>query len=249
MNVIPLQMQKPVPEKASQKNSLERLDAINKKARDETLLPELMDTNSEPICISERFDRGRLIVLIDGSNLFYAALQLGIEIDYAKLLQRLTVSGQLVHAFFYTGVDPTNDRQQGFLSWMRHNGYRVVTKDMVHFADGSKKANLDVEIAVDMMRLAQYCDTIVLVSGDGDFAYPVKTLVYRGVRVDVVGLRSMTSNSLIDAADCYVDLQSLRNEIQRLDKFNIETNPIATNNIETDGIGTNSAEIEDHGLL
>jgi len=49
---------------------------------------------------------------------------------------------------FYTGVDRTNDKQQGFLLWMRRNGYRVIAKDLVQLPDGSKKANLDVEIAV-----------------------------------------------------------------------------------------------------
>lgn len=227
MNILPLQVQKTTPEKTNRRSSLKCSDSINQNRSDNgAISSELIESSSDSICISETFDRGRLIVLIDGSNLFYAALQLGIEIDYAKLLKRLALSGRLLHAFFYTGVDPSNDKQQGFLSWMRHNGYRVVTKDMVHFADGSKKANLDVEIAVDMMRLAQHCDTLILVSGDGDFAYPIKNLIYRGVRVEVVGLRSMTSNSLIDVADCYVDLQSLRAEIQRLDKFNIEANNI-----------------------
>jgi uncharacterized LabA/DUF88 family protein len=161
-------------------------------------------------------ERGRLIILIDGSNLFYAALQLGIEIDYANLLHCLSSGGQLIRALFYTGVDPDNDKQQGFLNWMGHNGYRVITKKTTQLADGSKKGNLDVEIAVDMMRLASCCDTIILVSGDGDFAYAVQHLLYQGVRVEVVGLRSMTSISLINVADYYVDLGSLKREIQRL---------------------------------
>jgi len=84
--------------------------------------------------------------------LFYAALQLGVEIDYTKLLCRLTAGSRLLRCF-YTGVDRTNDKQQGFLLWMRRNGYRVIAKDLVQLPDGSKKANLDVEIAVDMMAL------------------------------------------------------------------------------------------------
>ena len=95
-------------------------------------------------------NRGRVAIFIDGSNLFYAALQLGIEIDYTKLLCRLTEGSRLLRSFFYTGVDRTNEKQQGFLLWMRRNGYRVISKDLVQLPDGSKKANLDVEIAVDM---------------------------------------------------------------------------------------------------
>ena len=60
-------------------------------------------------------NRGRVAIFIDGSNLFYAALQLGIEIDYTKLLCRLTSGSRLLRSFFYTGVDRTNEKQQGFL--------------------------------------------------------------------------------------------------------------------------------------
>ena len=160
-------------------------------------------------------NRGKVAIFIDGANLFYAALQLGIEINYAKLLSCLAKDSKLLRAFFYTGVDPTNDKQQGFLLWMRRNGYRVITKDLVQFPDGSKKANLDVEIAVDMMNLAPYYDTAVLVSGDGDLAYAVNAVSYQGSRVEVVSLRSMTSESLIDVADCFVDLDVIKNQIQK----------------------------------
>ena len=126
--------------------------------------------------ICDRLNRGRVAIFIDGANLFYAALQLGIEIDYTKLLVRLTAGSKLLRSFFYTGVDRTNEKQQGFLLWMRRNGYRVVTKELVQLPDGSKKANLDVEIAVDMMTLAGSYDTAVLVSGDGDLAYACRLL-------------------------------------------------------------------------
>ncbi len=160
-------------------------------------------------------NRGRIAIFIDGSNLFYAALQLGIEIDYTKLLCRLTGGSRLLRSFFYTGVDRTNEKQQGFLLWMRRNGYRVVAKDLVQLPDGSKKANLDVEIAVDMMALVGSYDTAILVSGDGDLAYAVDAVSYRGARVEVVSLRSMTSDSLINVADRYIDLDSITEDIQK----------------------------------
>ncbi|APB33003.1 hypothetical protein GlitD10_0689 [Gloeomargarita lithophora Alchichica-D10] len=160
-------------------------------------------------------NRGRLAIFIDGSNLFYAALQLSIEIDYTKLLCYLTAGSRLLRAFFYTGVDPTNEKQQGFLLWMRRNGYRVVYKELVQLPDGSKKANLDVEIAVDMLALVGSYDTAILVSGDGDLAYAVDAVSYRGVRVEVVSLRSMTSDNLINVSDRYIDLDSIRDEIRK----------------------------------
>ena len=172
---------------------------------------------SDPIFTPEQIleNRGRVAIFIDGSNLFYAALQLGIEIDYSKLLYRITGGSRLLRSFFYTGVDRTNEKQQGFLLWMRRNGYRVIAKDLVQLPDGSKKANLDVEIAVDMMALAPAYDTAVLVSGDGDLAYAVDAISYRGARVEVISLRSMTSDSLINVADCYIDLDQIKEDIQK----------------------------------
>lgn len=159
--------------------------------------------------------RDRVVILIDGSNLFYAALQLSIDIDYAKLLRCLISDRRLVRAYFYTGVDRANERQQGFLHWMRRNGFRVVDKDLVQFPDGSKKANVEVEIAVDMLTLAAHCETIVLLSGDGDLTYAANAVSYRGTQVEVVSLRSMTNDSLINVADRYIDLEAIKQIIQR----------------------------------
>jgi len=157
----------------------------------------------------------RVVILIDGSNLFYAASYLNIEIDYVKLLRCLVGDRRLVRAYFYTGVDRGNEKQQGFLHWMRRNGYRVVAKDLIQFPDGSKKANVEVEIAVDMMLLADSCDTIVLLSGDGNLAYAANVIAYRGVQVEIVSLRSMTSDNLINVADRYTDLDSIKHNVQR----------------------------------
>jgi uncharacterized LabA/DUF88 family protein len=179
--------------------------------------------------------RGRVAIFIDGSNLFYAALQLGIEIDYTKLLVRLTASSRLLRSFFYTGVDRANEKQQGFLLWMRRNGYRVITKDLVQLPDGSKKANLDVEIAVDMLSLAGTYDTAILVSGDGDLAYAVNTVSYKGVRVEVVSLRSMTSDSLINVADRYVDLEQIKDDIQKAPRSNGNGHHYAYRPLSTSG--------------
>jgi uncharacterized LabA/DUF88 family protein len=157
----------------------------------------------------------RVAIFIDGANLFYAAMHLNLEIDYTKLLRCLTKGRQLLRAYFYTPVDNTNEKQQGFLLWMRRNGYRVFTKELVYHLDGSKKANMDVEITVDMLTLAKYCDTVILLSGDGDLAYAVNAIAYQGVQIEVVSLSSMTSESLIDVADSYTDLDEIREEIQK----------------------------------
>lgn len=157
----------------------------------------------------------RVVIFIDGANLFYAAMQLGVEIDYTKLLRCLAKGRSLIRAYFYTGVDRTNDKQQGFLLWMRHNGYRVVSKDLVQYPDGSKKANLEVEIAVDMLSLSNYCDTMILLSGTGELSYVVNAVAYQGNRVEIVSLPSMTSDSLMSVADRFTDLTTLTPFIQK----------------------------------
>ncbi len=182
-------------------------------ARDQKVL-EMQDADGDTLQINSS-NRGRVAIFIDGSNLFYAALQLGIEIDYTKLLCRLTAGSRLLRSFFYTGLDRTNEKQQSFLLWMRRHGYRVITKDIVQFPDGSKKGDLDVEIAVDMISLVGYYDTAILVSGDGDLTYAVEAASYRGARVEVVSLRSMTSDSLINVADQYIELDLIKEDIQK----------------------------------
>lgn len=152
--------------------------------------------------------RGKITIFIDGNNLFHAARSVGVEIDYAKFLNFLRNDSPLLRAFFYTGVDEKAERQQGFLLWMRRNGYRVVEKELKTYADGTKKANLDVEIAVDMLSLADKYDTAVLVSGDEDFAYAINAVAYKGVRVELAGFRSNTSPRLIDVADQFIELDS-----------------------------------------
>ncbi|QOV21239.1 LabA-like NYN domain-containing protein [Anabaenopsis elenkinii] len=168
-------------------------------------------------------NRGRVAIFIDGVSLFQTALQLGLEIDYLKFLCYLTGGSRLLRAFFYTAIDTSrlgatrprpNEKQQGFLFWMRRNGYRVVTKE-VQLADHTKKHNLNVEIAVDMITLSPYYDTAILVSGDGDLAYAVNAVTATGSRVEVVSLRTITSEDLIDVADEFIDLDRMKEYIQK----------------------------------
>jgi len=169
--------------------------------------------------------RGRVAVFIDGNNLFHAARFHNIDIDYNKLLRLLLGDGRLLRAFFYTGVDAGAERQQGFLLWMRRNGFRVVQKELKTFYDGTRKANLDVEIAVDMLSLAGRYDTAVLVSGDEDFVYALNAIAYKGCRVEVAGFRSNTAPRLIDVADFFIDLgdiaELVRKDISQTGQYDV----------------------------
>jgi len=98
---------------------------------------------------------------------------------------------------------------------MRRNGFRVVQKELKTFYDGTRKANLDVEIAVDMLSLAGRYDTAVLVSGDEDFVYAVNAVAYKGCRVEVAGFRSNTAPKLIDVADYFIDLGEIADKVRK----------------------------------
>src|ERR1044072_2167737 len=160
-------------------------------------------------------NRGVVAGFIDGNNPFHAPRLHNVRIHYNKLLRVLLGDGRLLRAFFYTGVDAGAERQQGFLLWMRRNGFRVVQKELKTFYDGSRKAHLDVEIAVDMLSLAGRYDTAVLVSGDEDFVYAVNAVAYKGCRVEIAGFRSNTAPKLIDVADYFIDLGDIAHKVRK----------------------------------
>ena len=177
--------------------------------------PTSRTPNRQPSYQSTGQDGDRIAIFIDGSNLFYAASHLNIEVDYRRLLATLVRGRRLLRAYFYTGVDPQNEKQRGFLLWLNRHGHRVVSKELTYLPDGSRRANMHVEMAVDMMRIAEHCSTLTLLGGDGNLAYALQVLSQRGTTIEVVSLQSMTSDSLIDLADSYTDLADLRNEIKR----------------------------------
>ena len=85
-----------------------------------------------------------------------------------------------------------------------------------------------MEIAVDLMALVGSYDTAIIVSGDGDLAYAANSVSYRGARVEVVSLRSMTSDSLINVADHYIDLDQIKEDIQKTSRTNLAYNSYPT---------------------
>jgi uncharacterized LabA/DUF88 family protein len=156
----------------------------------------------------------KVALFIDLGNLYFAARKLNIRVDYTRMVEVLTKGRRLLRSFAYAGVDPHSPESQGYLTWMKRHGFRVVTKHLRRFPDGTVKANLDVELAIDMLMIAQHIDTAVLVSGDGDFVRLVEAVQFKGVRVEVVGLAEMTAMALIDVADTFTELSELVPTIQ-----------------------------------
>ena len=148
-------------------------------------------------------------IFVDGNNIFHSAMQAGIQIDYTKLLAVLANGEDYTKAVFYTGSDENADKQRSFLHWMTRNGWRVVKKPVKQDRDNGRRAHLEVEISTDMMvSVLNGCKTIILVSGDEDFAYPLSKIQDRDVKVIVAGYRNAMANRLLDVADIFIELDA-----------------------------------------
>jgi uncharacterized LabA/DUF88 family protein len=148
-------------------------------------------------------------VFVDVANIFYAAKAAGVDIDYVTLLKSAGAGRDMVRAYAYTGLDPENENQRNFHDFLRRHGYKVVSKDIRKYGDGKVKANLDIELVVDMMKTARNLDIAIVVSGDGDFAPAIRAVQEMGVRVEVISFRGNTSSDLIDVADLFTDITQL----------------------------------------
>ena len=140
-------------------------------------------------------------MFVDVANMYYAARGQDVDIDYVALLKHATKGRDLIRAYAYTGLDPENENQRKFIDFLAKNGYKPVIKDIRKFGDGRMKANLDIELVVDLFRLADRMDIAVIASGDGDFAPAIKALQDKGVRCEVISFRPNTSSDLIAVAD------------------------------------------------
>lgn len=164
-------------------------------------------------------------IFIDGSNLYAAAKALEFDIDYKSLLKWITSRGRLVRAFYYTALfeDQEYSPIRPLVDWLDYNGYSMVTKPTREFTDsnGRKKikGNMDIELAVDMMEMADKVDHIMLFSGDGDFKRLIEAVQRKGVRVTLVSSIKtsppMVSDELRRQADHFLELDILADYIAR----------------------------------
>ena len=167
----------------------------------------------------------RLGLFIDGANLHSAARALNFEVDFKLLRQEFERRGRLLRAYYYTALLEGEDYTpvKPLVDWLAYNGFAVVTKPAREVTDAAGrrrlKGNMDVELAVDAMELAEHMDHAVLFSGDGDFRRLVEALQRRGVRVSVVSTvrsqPSMASDDLRRQADNFIELDALRDIIGR----------------------------------
>jgi len=167
----------------------------------------------------------RLALFIDGSNLYAATKALGFDIDYKLLRSEFMRRGKMVRAFYYTALIENEEYSpiRPLVDWLDYNGYTLVTKKAKEFTDSTGrrkiKGNMDIELSIDAMEMAEHVEHVVLFSGDGDFRYLVGALQRRGVRVSVVStIRSqppMIADDLRRQADNFIELEELKDVIGR----------------------------------
>lgn len=163
--------------------------------------------------------KGKVAVFIDAANIELSAKDLGFKVDYKKLLGWLKQKYKLDYIGFYTVRFDTKEHD-GFLTFLKRTGYKLITKPLKlirNRKDGGhlRKANFDVEIAVDAMKLINDFESCIIFSGDSDFHYLIKELKKQSKMVVVASLKYHVSRELVEATDFYLDLRKVRYLIQR----------------------------------
>lgn len=171
------------------------------------------------------YEEEKIALFIDGANLYSTARSLNFDIDYKKLLETFADQARLVRAFYYTALIEEQEYSpiRPLVDWLDYNGYTLVTKPIKEFTDTTGrrkvKGNMDIELAIDMMEIAEKLDHIVLFSGDGDFRRLVEAVQRKGVRVTVIStIRTsppMVADELRRQADNFVDIVDIQELIQR----------------------------------
>jgi len=146
----------------------------------------------------------RIAVFVDVQNVYYTTRQAyGRQFDYRKLWQRLSAEGEIVSAIAYA-THRGDEKQFRFQNALRNIGFHVKLKPFIQRSDGSAKGDWDVGITIDVMEAARDVDTVVLLSGDGDFDLLLEKIgTDYNVSTEVYGVPALTANSLIDSAGTY----------------------------------------------
>ena len=146
----------------------------------------------------------RIAIFVDVQNIYYTTRQAyGRQFNYRELWQRVSSQGDIVAATAYA-INRYDDKQLKFQEALKHIGFSVKLKPYIQRSDGSAKGDWDVGITIDVMETAQAVDTVVLLSGDGDFDMLLEKIkTDYGVCAEVYGVPSLTANSLIDSASIY----------------------------------------------
>ncbi len=148
----------------------------------------------------------RVGVFVDVQNMYYSAKNLyKAKVNFVKILEDAVSGRQLIRAIAYV-VRAEEPLEQTFFDALEKAGFEVKVKDIQIFPGGVKKADWDVGVVIDMIRLSNRLDVMVLVSGDGDYIPAVEFLRNQGHRVEIMAFGPSTSNKLKPSADEFIDL-------------------------------------------
>lgn len=182
-------------------------------------------------------DYGRFAIFVDGSNFYHTVRDLNLFVDYRRLLDFFRTQGRLIRAYYYTLLLESGQAPDWLIrltDWLAYNGYIVTTKPAKLFRRPVQdeygqwqwieevKGDFRVELAVEMLTLAPFCDTIFLLSGDGDYSKLVKAVQQQGCRVVVVSSERTSENTVADdlrrQADEFLDIATIADSICRIEQ-------------------------------
>ncbi len=147
----------------------------------------------------------RVGVFIDVQNMYYSARNLfSRKVNFANIVKHAVGDAQLIRAIAYT-ISTKGGEETAFFDALRAKGIEVKSKELLEYSGGGKKGDWDVGIAVDVIRMLDMLDTVVLVSGDGDFVPLADFVRSRGRVCHVASFRESTSGSLVAATDIYTN--------------------------------------------
>ena len=157
----------------------------------------------------------RVGVFVDVQNMYYSAKNLyNSFVNFSKILEQAVYERKLIRATAYvveSGIPETmtvGRQELNFFRALQEQGFKIKSKQLQIFAGGHKKADWDVGISVDAIKMSKQLDVVILVTGDGDFLPLVEYLQYHGVLVEIIAFQKTTSSKLIEQADDFFDLSS-----------------------------------------
>lgn len=155
---------------------------------------------------TEMYQTQRIGIFIDAQNLYHSSKMLySARVNYKNILEEAIRGRKLVRAFAYV-IKSESQTEETFFKALKDIGIETREKDLQVFFSGAKKADWDVGLAMDIVRLTEKLDVVVLVSGDGDFKEVLRYVKSRGVKAEVMAFEQSTSAMLMEEADVFTDL-------------------------------------------
>ena len=150
----------------------------------------------------------KIAIFVDVQNIYYTTRDAyGRQFNYRKFWQRLSTQGDIICAYAYA-IHRGDDKQLKFQDALKHIGFTVKLKQFIQRSDGSAKGDWDVGITIDVLESVKDVDTVVLVSGDGDFGLLMEKLKNDyGINAEVYGVPALTSNALIGSASQFYPIE------------------------------------------